>query len=227
MKPALAILFRPGAAAAILRRRPRWLQVFAVLCACHLLLAVAVQSHSTALVVGHLPASASATDRAYVSVILADGFLQRCMFLPIRLLTGWSAYAGVLFLLARSVKPPAPAPFLCFVALEIHAEIILLMDRVVTSAYGILAMPQYLSPVSPLSVAAFVESAAPLPIFFLLGRLNFFTLWYVAAVASGIRVLCGLTIRTSALVAVGAWVLSEFFNSGILTLLIRALHLQV
>ena len=225
MPTLLGILVRPVSALRGLRDRPRWLFPFCVLAALQVCLVVAAQQQTIDSVLSHLPGSATAADREVVRGMLSEGLVVGLLFQPIRLLIGWSAFAGTLFALVRSLKLPDPASYLRLLALEVHAESILILAGAAALICGTLCGPPSGAP--PLSAALFFTPGTSFPLFSLLRSLNIFTLWYVAVLAAGIRVLCGLTLRNAVLVAAGAWALSVLFDIGILTLLISTLHLQV
>ena len=129
----------------------------------------------------------------------------------------------------RALKPPEPVPYLSLLALETHAEAI----SVLAAAASLLAAfvtgnhAMALVPGAFAGAAAAAPAGLAYPAASLLGDLNFFTLWYAASLAAGIRVLCGFSMRLSVLIAACAWILSVLFDLGIITLLVTTLHLRV
>ena len=161
--------------------------------------------------------------------MIAGGQFVHYLFDPIRRILGWGAFAGLLFALVRFLKPPEPIRYTRLLALEVHAEAAPILGSIIAVALAVTvgSRADGESFLTLVSAAAFLPPDASFPVIALLRSLNIFTLWYVAIIATGIRVLCGLTFRTSAFIAGGAWVLSTLVNLGILALLIHTLHLQV
>ena len=161
--------------------------------------------------------------------MLESTLLTRSLFVPVRLLTGWSTFAAFLFLCIRSLSPPGPVTFVRVLTLEVHAEAALLIGGAATALQAMVlpsgAAREY--QISLLSIAWLLPASASHTLVALLATLNIFTLWYVALLAAGMHVLFGMTVRTAAFVAAGAWALSVLFDTAILTLLIDTLHLRV
>lgn len=229
MKTLFTFPFLPHRGARALRERPRWFLPFLTLAVLHVALLIVSERETVRAVIGHLPSSATSADREEVVSMFGATLLTQSLFEPVRLLAGWSAFATFLFLIVRSLAPPGPVTFVRVLTLEVHAEAALLIGGVVTAmqvmfvqdgAGGGLQIPL-------MSAAWFLPASAPYPLVALLATLNIFTLWYIVLLATGIRVLFGMTIRTAALVALCAWALSVFFDTAILTLLISTLHLRV
>jgi hypothetical protein len=223
----LSILFNPSRSFMRLREHPRWLGTFLFLTTLSVAVLIIVHSHTVRATLEHLPTSATTGDRAMVETMLWGELPSRSLFQPIRLIIGWSGFAGVLFLLSKAFRPPLPVSFPLIFALEVHAETILLLSDIGLCLHIVLQGPG-LPSVYPLWSADYFASPATLPmIHSLLRSINIFTLWYAAILAAGIRVLCGLSIFKSVLVAASAFALSVLFDFGILSLLISAVHLQV
>jgi hypothetical protein len=215
----------PLRGARILKNRPSWLLPFCAIAAARVALMLLAERETADAVLSHLPAAG----RAEAAAMLAEESLARAFVEPARLLAGWGAFAGMLWIAVRALKPPDPVPYLSLLALEAHAETIF----VLAAGASLLVARVTGNPATALTPGAFAGAilVAPdgpsFPAASLLGALNFFTLWYVASLAAGVRVLCGFTMRLSVLIAACAWILSVLFDLGILTLLVTTLHLRV
>jgi hypothetical protein len=214
MKTLFIFPFLPFRGARALRARPRWLVPFLVLALLHIALLVSSERATLNAVIAHLPPGATTAEREEVGSMVNATRLTQYLFEPVRLLAGWSAFAGLLYLFIRSLSPPGPVTFVRVLTLEVHAEAALLL--------GGIGMQ-----IPVLSAVSLLPATSPYPLVALIATLNIFTLWYVVLLAAGIRVLFGLTVRTAALVAVSAWALSVLFDTAILTLLVTTLHLRV
>jgi Yip1 domain. len=201
MKTLLLILIRPAASARILRDRPLWVLPFCLLAMLHMGLLAAGDPLRVDAVLAHLPPSAVSADRKEVASMFAGDLPVRVLFRPVRLFLGWGTFAGLLSLFARAFSPAEPVQFRRLFALEVHAEAILFIG----AALALL----------------------PFPVCVLIRSWNLCTLWYVAVLVTGIRVLCGFRIHIAAFIAAGAWVFTILFTLGIITLLANALHLRV
>ena len=229
MKTLVTILFLPARGTRTLRERPRWIGAFLLLAMMSVGLIILTERQTAAAVLARLPSSATPSDNDAAVSMLSETLVARSLFEPIRLLAGWSAFAGILFVFVRTLSPPEPVRYLRLFALEVHAEAALLVGRIAAAVSAMLghasAWPE--GGAAPYSAALLVPSTHSFTLLSLLSSANIFTLWYVVLLAAGLRVLCGITIRTAALVALGAWALSVLFDTGIFTLLIDTLHLRV
>jgi hypothetical protein len=195
----------------------------------HVVLLIVAEQQTITAMVDHLPPSATAADREEAASVFSATLLARSLFEPVRLLAGWSAFAGALFLIIRSLSPAGPVTYVRVLTLEVHAEAVLLIGGAATALHAMLTpagggdMPR----IPLMSLAPLLPVSASPAVVALLATLNIFTLWYVVLLAAGIRVLFGMTVRTAALVAVSAWALSVLFDTAILTLLINTLHFRV
>ncbi|MEW6510250.1 MAG: hypothetical protein AB1428_04760 [Bacteroidota bacterium] len=224
----LDFLVRPPRGARLLAERPRWLAPFLILAAIHVALSLVADRQQTDAVLAHLPATAGNAGRSEAAEFIVAGIITRALVQPVRLLAGWSAFAGVMYLLARSLAPRQPLSYMKLFALEVHAEGILALGMAVALARSLAAGSPDLGPFTPaFSMAILSPADAPNSVRALLASLNLFTLWYAAVLAAGTRVLCGVRVRVAVVVAAGSWALSVLFDIGILTLLISALHLRV
>jgi hypothetical protein len=211
------ILLHPRRAAEHLRAQPRWLGPFVIVAFLTIgLYALGFEVHS-AEVLRHLPASADDAARQQVRESLRGDLWRECLFLPYRLALGWGGFAAILFLSGRAFTRDKSIQFRHVLALEIHAELILLFPTLALLA-GI--------PIPSLALALAGETADFVPTS-LLRAANCFTLWYVLALSVGMAVLFRLRARTAILIVAVCWGLTEFFNAGVLSLLIRSFHFHL
>lgn len=217
--------FFPMSGARVMKKRPAWFLPFCVIAAARVTLMLLAERQAVEAVVSHL----SPAGRAEAAAMLAGGYLTRALVEPARLLAGWSAFAGILWVAVRALKPPDPVPYLSLVTLETHAESVYAFAAGLSLLVSLITGDSVTaaSPGAFAGAAALAPSGASFPVISLLRSLNIFTLWYVASLAAGIRVLCGFTMRLSSLIAACAWALSVLFDLGILTLLVTTLHLRV
>ena len=223
------IFFRPRVAAAAIKARPRWILVFALLALLSIGLVIATHNQSAQITLSHLPASAAPEDREHVRDILDRGLFSTYSFLPIRLLLGWSGFALLLFSLSTSFKPLEPVRFIQVFTLEVHAEAIAVLAKLVTLAVALIhgAAQATLSSPPPLSVLSLAPPPGDFVLFSLLSSINMFTLWYVLVLTAGIHVLCGFAKRKAFLIVTGVWALTLCCNLGVLALLRDAFHLLI
>jgi hypothetical protein len=229
MKTLFIFPFLPFRGARALRAHPRWLVPFLALASLHIALLIFSERETVNSVIAHLPPGATAADREEVGSMLNATRLTHYMFEPVRLLAGWSAFAAILYLFIRSLSPPGPVTFVRVLSLEVHAEAALVIGGIATAVYATIVQTGGGGDmqIPLLSAAPLLPATSPYPLVALLATLNIFTLWYVVLLATGMRVLFGMTVRTAALVAVSAWALSVLFDTAILTLLVTTLHLRV
>ena len=161
--------------------------------------------------------------------MLSSELPVRSLFQPIRLLAGWSTFAGILYVFIRVLKPPEPVPFGRLLALEVHAETVLLLGGVSSLlSPWIIGHPSELAHLTPpFSASWLLPASAMFPLFSLLSSVHIFTLWYTVILTVGIRIFCGVTVRKAVVITVSAWILSVFFEIGILSLLADRLHFHV
>jgi len=223
------IFFRPRFAAAAIKARPRWVLVFALLALLSISIVIATHNQSVQSTLSHFPASATPGDREHVKDILDGELFSKSSFLPIRLLLGWSGFALLLFSLSRSFRPPDQVRFVQVFALEVHAEAIGLLSRLVIFATELIhgAAQTTLPPPPLLGVLSIVPPPGDFVLFSLLSSINMFTLWYVLVLTAGIHVLCGFAKRKAFLIVTGAWALTLCCDLAVLALLRDAFHLLI
>jgi hypothetical protein len=211
------ILLRPRRAAERLRARPRWLGPFLFLALLSVILYGLRFESQVDDVLRHLPPSADLSAREQTRQALRGDLWRECLFLPYRLALGWGGFACVLFLSGRAFTRDRTALYRHVLALEIHAEVILLFPALFLLA-GI--------PLPSLGLAFPGESRG-----FLLDSLlrvtNCFTLWYILTLSVGMAVLFGLRTRTAFLVVAVCWGMTESLNLGVLNLLTRSFHFHL
>jgi hypothetical protein len=205
--------FRPSLESGVLKKHPRWFVSFLILSvACVVLFALRYQE-TVRTTIDHLPQSAGTEERRHAADVVSGERLLRSLFLPVRLFTGWALFALVLFLSCKAFRPPEGIRFTQFLALEIHAELILLLSSVA----AILRLPQ--------SGEAWLSSqSTDFILRTLLTTINLFTLWYIVALTAGVSVLCGFSKRKAFLIVAGVWVISLCLNLGVLNQLSQVFH---
>jgi hypothetical protein len=211
------ILFRPRRAAERLRARPRWLGTFLFLALLSVILYGFRFESQSDDVLRHLPPSVDLSAREQTREALRGDLWRECLFLPHRLALGWGGFACLLFLSGRAFTRDRTARYQHILALEIHAELILLFPALLLVA-GI--------PLPSLELAFPSESRGFL-LNSLLRAVNCFTLWYILTLSVGIAVLFELRTRTAFLVVAVCWCMTESLNLGVLNLLTRSFHFHL
>lgn len=203
------ILYRPRKAAERLGTRPSWLGPFLLLSLASTALYWLGSERQIQEVVLHLPETAP---RGEVLETLRGDVWRECLFFPYRLALGWGGFACLLYGSGRALRREGGAGYRHVLALEVHAEVILLFPAVLLLA-GIPVPSLYLL----FRGGGFLLES-------LLRAANCFTLWYILTLSTGMAVLFELRLR-AAFLAVGAcWGLSESLNAGVLALLTRTFH---
>jgi hypothetical protein len=211
------ILLHPRRAAEQLRAQPRWPGAFIIVALLTIILYALNSEGHIAEVLRHLPNSADAATRGEVRESLRGDLWRECLFLPYRLALGWGGFAAILFLSGRAFTRDKSIQFRHVLALEIHAELILVFPALALLA-GI--------PVPSLALA-FSGKATDFVLISLLRAANCFTLWYILALSAGMAVLFRLRVRTAILIVAVCWGMTEFCNAGVLSLLIRSFHFHL
>ncbi len=229
MRTIVTFLIHPRTGAVAIKARPRWLFAFGILALASIGLTVAFHGQAVQTTLEHLPGSATPEDKEYIRAALGTEFFSRCAFLPVRLLIGWSGFALLLLYASLSFHPRDSIRFVQVLALEVHAEAILMLARFGTIIWWIVNAPAQSGaiPSPPLSVLWLAWKPADFIFFSLLGSINIFTLWYVLVLTVGIHVLCGFTKRKAFLIVAGVWAVTLGCNLGVLALLRNAFHLHV
>ena len=202
----LKTILQPRKAIETIAARPRWAGAFALLAAAHCALLLANNAAYVHLTLSHLPPSATAMEVEQVRASLDEGLLARCLFLPVRLGVGWSSFALLLMFATRSVARQPSGGFRHFLALEVHAELILLLAAAVRTVLG--------------------GTGENLLLRALLGTPNLFTLWYIVLLAYGAASLCQMRFTRALLPVAGVWLLSFAFDAGVTQILRETLHLR-
>ncbi len=210
------LLYRPRRASRQLRNKPRWLGVFLCLAlSSSVLYGIRYESQINSVVL-HLPGSADSGAREQIRQTLRDDLWRECLFLPYRLALGWGGFACLLYLSGIALRHGHTAGYRHVLALEVHAEVILLFPAL-NSLAG-LPIPSLLLLFPGANRGFLLDSLLP--------AVNFFTLWYVLTLSVGMAVLFELRHRAALLVVAVCWGLSECLNAGVLNLLIRSFHFQ-
>ncbi len=212
MKTVLEILYRPRKTAERLCARPSWLGPFLLLSLASTLLYWLGSERQIQEAVAHLPGAAS---RAQVVETLRGELWRECLFFPYRLALGWGGFACLLYASGRAITSERGAGLRHVLALEVHAEVILLFPAVLLIA-GI-----------PLPSLDLLFRGEGFLIESLLRAANCFTLWYILTLSAGMAVLFELRPRAAFLVVGACWGLSEGLNAGVLALLTRTFHFHL
>jgi hypothetical protein len=168
-------------------------------------------------VLRRLPDSADAPAREQAREVLRGDLWREGLFLPYRLALGWGGFAAILLLSGRAFTRDKSTQFRHVLALEIHAELILLFPALALLA-GI--------PVPSLALV-FTREGTDSVLLSLLRAANCFTLWYILVLSAGMAVLFRLRVRTAILIVTVCWGMTEFCNAGVLSLLIRSFHFHL
>lgn len=211
------ILFRPRRAAQTLRAQPRWLGPFLFLALLSAALYVAGSESRIDEVLRHLPPSADEAARAAVRENLRADLWRNTLFLPYRLALGWGGFAALLFASGLAFSRERAIAYRHLLALEIHAELILLFPLLLALAG--LPIPSLEFILGSGNRGFFADS--------LLRAANCFTLWYILALSAGMAVLFGFRTRTAFLVVAACWGMTESLNLGVLHLLTRSFHFHL
>jgi hypothetical protein len=206
------IFFHPTRAAEGIRRAPHWLAVFLLIATG--MVALRLVSHSSLVesTLAALPASATEADRIWARSILDGDLLLRCAVLPLRLLAGMGTFAFFLHQLCAAFDPPVRARFKQVLALEIHAEVLVLLGA--WAAFLVIPLTAGTARTEMVSVA-------------LLTSPKIFTLWYVVALAAGITTLFGCSKPKAAVLASTAWIVSVLFNTFLLQSVSASMHFHL
>ncbi len=175
-------------------------------------------------VVQHLPLSATSEDRSAVQAALTDDLALRCATIPVLVTVRLAVFSLLIYVLGRIPSPARSPRFRDIMVLCTHAEVLLAIGILVAQLAG------WNPPMEGRGIPGVLWivrtdgnsiSAA------LLRSCNVLTLWYVASLAVGLRVLFGGSSLRSLLVAFAAWSVSILANLWLIRLMHDALHLRV
>jgi hypothetical protein len=110
--------------------RPRWISVFAVLVAGHILVSAFTLQSSIQATLARLPASADAADRQAVVSMLEQEQIVRSVFFPIRLGLALGIYTFWVVLLCRVFSRGVVPRYRVILGLVVYAEVFGLLARV-------------------------------------------------------------------------------------------------
>ena len=222
------LLIAPTTTLTRLKSKPDWLITFLLLSAVSIAMYILTHPFLVSATLAHLPSSATQEEKDVMAQTLRSELPLRCLFLPIRLLTGWASFAAVLFLVCKSFAPPEPVHFNKVFSLEVHAEFINICAQVATLIYLVLApnstakMPGLI----PFSAAMFIHTN-DIVSFLMLNSLNIFVFFYIAILTMGISSQSGCSRSKSILIVLITWSANLLFNIGAIKLLRDTLHLNV
>jgi hypothetical protein len=223
-----SILIAPRRTLSSIALQPAWVAAFIVLSLLSISLSVMMHPFVVSSTLAHLPASASVEEKAFVAQRLRDDLPMRCLFLPIRLLVGWAAFAYVLFLVSKAITPAAGLHFVKIFSLEVHAEGVSRLAQL--SSLVRLLLSHDASATIPLRVplsAADLFPTSGIVGFSLLNSINFFTLWYGILLTLGLSLQSELPLKKSLAVVVVAFLVYLLFHTGTTLFLHNTLHLLI
>ncbi len=212
MKTVIEILYRPRRTAERLGSAPSWLGPFLLISLASTVLYWLGSERQIQEAILHLPGTAS---RREVLESLRADLWRECLFFPYRLALGWGGFACLLYGSGRAIRGEGGAGFRHVLALEVHAEAILLFPALLQLA-GI-----------PLPSLNLLIRGEGFLLESLLRAANCFTLWYILTLSAGMAVLFELRLRAAFLVVGACWGLSESLNAGVLALLTRTFHFHL
>lgn len=206
---------------------PNWIGPFLTLATLSVLLHFLLHPHLVRATLAHLPLSATPDDKAAVAQALTDELPLRLLFLPVRLLVGWSAFALLLFGIGVAFRLPERLHFVKVFALEVRAEAFNILAQYAALFYLLLTGRTQMRALEvPFSVAMLVPSN-DIVLFSLLNSLNLFTLCYLILLTWGISVQSGCWRTKAVLIVCLTWSLWLLFHVGTTSFLREALHLLV
>jgi hypothetical protein len=205
----------------------RWVAVFLVLAAVSVAVHFSLHPYLVQATIAHLPSSATAEEKALMAQVLNDELPVRLLFIPVRLLVGWSAFALILFGIAMAYRPAERLHYRRVLALEVRAETCNVAGQVAAALYLLVMKANGTGPVEiPFSAANIIPSS-DVVMFSLLNALNLFTLLYVVFLTEGIALQTGFSRRKAIFVVLPAWGLSVLFQVGTISFLRETMHLRV
>ncbi len=208
-----------------LRASPDWLIAFLSLSALSIAIYILIHPYLVQAILSHLPPSATPEEKLVVAQTLNSELALRCLFLPIRLLIGWTSFAIILFLVCKSFVPPEPVFINKVFSLEVHAEVFNVCAQAATLLYLFIDGKSGNEPsLVPFSAAMFIASDN-IVMFSLLNSLNIFTLIYFAILTIGISLQSEFSRSKSFVIVLIAWLALLLFNVGTIKLLQDTLHL--
>ncbi len=225
MKLMLLILFTPRKATEQIKASPRWLTTFLTLVVVSIVTTAIIHPYVVQEALAHLPSSATMGDKQRAIQFLGDEMTTTLTFLPVRLLVGWASFSLVMFIIARAFEPAETIRFQHVLALIVHTETVSVLAGVATVLL-ILTHTNAGHTGIPLGLSLFITGQSFI-VKSLLNELNVFTLWQLAIQIVGISILCGFGKVRAVTVVVLVWMLSVFFNLGVIRLLIDRFHLLV
>lgn len=211
-----------------LKSKPDWLVTFVLLSAISIAVYILIHPFLVSATLAHLPSSATQEEKNVMAQTLQSELPLRCLFIPIRLLIGWSSFAAVLFLVCKSFAPPEPVHFNKIFSLEVHAELINICAQIATAIHLFIApnSSAKMTGLIPFSAAMFINSN-DIVSFSLLNSLNIFTLFYITIQVMGISNQSGFLRLKSLLIVLIVWSAYLLFNIGSIKLMRDTMHLLV
>jgi len=223
----LSVIVAPRKATARIASRPSWVTSFLLLAAVSVALYVAAHPFALETTLAHLPKSATAEEKNVIAQTLRNELVVNALFLPIRLLVGWFAFAVALFGMTRTLVPPQPVHLVNVLSLEVHTECVNVLAYAATCLLMYTGVGETSGAVlAPLSVAMFADTNDPV-LRTLLNAINPFTVWYLTVLTAGIRTQSRLSRTNATLVVILTWLSSMLFTLGSVSFIRSQLHLNV
>ncbi len=217
-------LLMPGKASRQIAQRPLLWPALMLTCLAGIATLILRWPATVDAVIRHLPPSASAQDQVWVRALLTEDVRLRCAILPVIATVKLAALAVVVYVLGRiplSVRSPR---FRHIMILCAHAAFLLAFGELLAQLVG---WSPFVNGDGLPGVAWIASAGGNYTVAALLRSFNVLTLWYVIALAVGLRVLSGSSSLRSFLVALAAWSVSILANLWLIRLMHDALHLRV
>lgn len=205
----------------------RWMAWFLMLAAVSIAVHLSLHPYLVKATLAHLPSSATTEDKAVLAQRLSDELPSRLMFLPVRLLTGWAAFALTLYAIGVAFRPPERLRYVKVFALQVRAETFNVLGQFTAVCSLFLAPTDETGPVAIPFSAAMFSSSSDVVMFSLLNSLNLFTLFYVTFLTVGMKIQSRFSGVKAISVVVLTWSLSLLFHVGTTSFLRKTLHLLV
>lgn len=213
----LETLVRPARTACQIKSAPRWILPFLVLSALSVVALLLTHSASVELAVEHLPQSATPEDKTAVRNMLAADLAIEALFLPVRLLAGWSSFAVMMFYACNVLASEVPVYFKQVLSVEVAAESPIVLGTLVGSLVWAPSSADVVP--TPLSLAFLSKTDSGLLSNLFLGAVSPFSVWHVVILGFGIRELAGTSSVRAFSTASVLWAVSVMLNAGVIHLI--------
>jgi hypothetical protein len=175
----------------------------------------------------HLPSSVTEQDKIDLLLMFDKEMFVRVIFVPVKLLIGWSAFTLLLYYLMLTIVPQRRFSFVYLFAIEVRAEIILVLAKLGMLLRMMIDNQSWSYRFEiPLSCAAFIP-VNDYSFFTFLNSINIFTAGYITVISLGISFLYSISKTRAVFIAFLAWGLSSLANVSLIKLLQDQLHLNL